>query len=174
MIGSHSPLQKAHKLLFLFKILRKAAIQVSSRLAMMKVHVIPMLQDNFSYLIVNKKNESVAIDPVEPEKLFSKLREENLQLKGVLITHHHEDHAGGNEKLLKTMEVPVWGGDERIPALSQRVKGDGDSISVLDGIEITALKTPCHTKGSISYLVKDIESEASKAAVFTGDTYVVY
>ena len=57
---------------------------------------VPMLKDNYAYLLVNKK-QAFAVDPVEPEKILAKLKEEQLELTGILTTHHHWDHAGGNE-----------------------------------------------------------------------------
>ena len=41
----------------------------------------------------------------------------------VLTTHHHWDHAGGNEQLLKlTGPILVYGGDNRIGGLTNKVK----------------------------------------------------
>ena len=44
-----------------------------------------------------------------------------------MTTHHHWDHAGGNEKLIAKLgetKVPVYGGDDRIGALTEKVKHD--------------------------------------------------
>jgi glyoxylase-like metal-dependent hydrolase (beta-lactamase superfamily II) len=39
-----------------------------------------------------------------------------------LTTHHHDDHAGGNEKLAEAVKgIEVVGGDDRIPALNKKV-----------------------------------------------------
>ena len=58
-------------------------------------------------------------------------REEGVKVSVVLTTHHHWDHAGGNEELLKkTGNIPVYGGDDRIGGLSHKVK-HGDRFKVL-------------------------------------------
>ena len=50
----------------------------------------------------------------------------------VLTTHHHWDHADGNPGLLKALNesIPVYGHDERIPALSNKVNHN-DNIQVV-------------------------------------------
>ena len=46
-----------------------------------------------------------------------------MKLTSVITTHHHWDHAGGNEKLIaKTGPLPVYGGDDRIGALTNKVE----------------------------------------------------
>ena len=48
-----------------------------------------------------------------------------MKLEVVLTTHHHWDHAGGNEQLLKlTGPLTVYGGDDRIGGLTNKVKHD--------------------------------------------------
>lgn len=38
----------------------------------MRVHIIPALQDNYMYLLVDEaSNEAAVVDPVEPEKVYS-------------------------------------------------------------------------------------------------------
>lgn len=56
-------------------------------------------------------------------QLLSAIAEEGVKLSCVLTTHHHWDHAGGNEKLIaKTGKIPVYGGDNRIGALTDKVQ----------------------------------------------------
>lgn len=50
-------------------------------------------------------------------------KKENATITHILTTHHHSDHAGGNEEISKLVkEVNVLGGDDRIPALSSKVR----------------------------------------------------
>ena len=55
-------------------------------------------------------------------------------MSAILTTHHHWDHAGGNEQLLKLLkgDVKVYGGDNRIGGLTHKVK-QGDMIEVFNG-----------------------------------------
>lgn len=90
-----------------------------------------------------------------------------VQLKSVLTTHHHWDHAGGNEKLVSksSKALKVYGGDDRIGALTDKVH-QNDEIR-LGSLTIRCLFTPCHTTGHICYY---IDSPNGQRAVFTGDT----
>jgi hydroxyacylglutathione hydrolase len=80
----------------------------------------------------------------------------------------YSDHAGGNARLVKKVkDVQVYGGDERIPALTHPVQ-DG-AVFKLGTLEIQALHTPCHTTGHICYYVKG----NNERVVFTGDTLFI-
>ena len=68
----------------------------------MEVKIIPCLNDNYSYLILdkNKKNACV-IDPSESKPIIEIIEKNELNLKYILNTHHHYDHVDGNKKLKK-------------------------------------------------------------------------
>ena len=91
----------------------------------MRVNFVPALQDNLMYLLYDQSTKQVAaIDPVEPEKLAQSI-EPGYKLVSALTTHHHWDHSGGNEKFSQMFPgIPFYGGDDRIPALSHKVKHD--------------------------------------------------
>ena len=66
----------------------------------MRIEIIPCLQDNYSYLIIDETNNSACVvDPSESEPIINFLKNKNIKLKYILNTHHHYDHIGGNEKL---------------------------------------------------------------------------
>ena len=68
----------------------------------MIVEVIPCLQDNYSYLIIDKiNNTACVIDPSESKPIINFLEKENINLKYILKKHHHYDHVGGNKDLKK-------------------------------------------------------------------------
>ncbi|XP_069037084.1 hydroxyacylglutathione hydrolase-like protein isoform X2 [Lepisosteus oculatus] len=103
--------------------------------------------------------------------LLEILRREGLSLTAVLTTHHHWDHARGNEELAK--EVPglkVYGGDDRIGALTDKVFHAQDLK--FGSINVRCLFTPCHTSGHMCYFVWEDDC-ADAPAVFTGDTLFV-
>ncbi|XP_073836866.1 hydroxyacylglutathione hydrolase tenzing norgay isoform X3 [Musca autumnalis] len=134
----------------------------------MKVKILPALQDNYMYLIVcDATKEAAIVDPVDPECVLDAVKQEQVNLTKVLTTHHHWDHAGGNEKLLKMCQksLQVYGGDERIGGLNCKVTQD-DAIQIGD-LKVTCLFTPCHTTGHICYYV---EAPNGERCVFTGDT----
>ncbi|KAM6080103.1 hydroxyacylglutathione hydrolase, mitochondrial isoform 3-T3 [Theristicus caerulescens] len=89
----------------------------------MKVELLPALTDNYMYLLIDEETKEAAIvDPVQPQKVLDAVKKHGVKLTTVLTTHHHWDHAGGNEKLVK-MEtgLRVYGGDSRVGALTQKV-----------------------------------------------------
>lgn len=137
-------------------------------LSNMNVVILPALQDNYMYLIICSQTRDAAIvDPVDPDSVLKAIEEENCNLTKVFTTHHHWDHAGGNEKLVKKFqkELTVYGGDDRIGALTKKV-GQGDRLKI-GNLDVLCLFTPCHTTGHICYYV---ESPNGERAVFTGDT----
>lgn len=147
--------------------------QSCSHCSGMQVHVLPALSDNYMYLVVDEvTGEAAIVDPVEPEKVLSAVQQHGARLSTILTTHHHWDHAGGNEKMVAAAggELRVVGGDERIPALNHMVR-DGDCIKV-GSLLVQCLSTPCHTSGHICYYIRDAAS-AADAAVFTGDTLFI-
>ncbi|XP_026636350.1 hydroxyacylglutathione hydrolase, mitochondrial isoform X3 [Microtus ochrogaster] len=139
---------------------------------MMKVELLPALTDNYMYLIIDEDTKEAAIvDPVQPQKVIETVKKHRVKLTTVLTTHHHWDHAGGNEKLVKLEPgLKVYGGDDRIGALTHKVT----HLTTLQvgSLSVKCLSTPCHTSGHICYFVsKPGSSEPS--AVFTGDTLFV-
>ncbi|XP_003417826.1 hydroxyacylglutathione hydrolase, mitochondrial isoform X1 [Loxodonta africana] len=140
--------------------------------AAMKVELLPALTDNYMYLVIDKDTKEAAIvDPVQPQKVMETVKKHGVKLTTVLTTHHHWDHAGGNEKLVKLEPgLKVYGGDDRIEALTNKVT----HLSVLQvgSLSVKCLSTPCHTSGHICYFVSKPGS-SEPPAVFTGDTLFV-
>ncbi|XP_041978032.1 hydroxyacylglutathione hydrolase, mitochondrial isoform X2 [Aricia agestis] len=135
----------------------------------MDVKVLPALQDNYMYLIVDKATKEAAIvDPVAPETVLEAVNEQGVKLTTVLTTHHHWDHAGGNEDLVKKHPgLNVYGGDDRIGALTKKVTHN--TKFNIGSLNVECLFTPCHTSGHICYYVTAPEDNVDPA-VFTGDT----
>ncbi|XP_001602195.1 hydroxyacylglutathione hydrolase, mitochondrial isoform X1 [Nasonia vitripennis] len=133
----------------------------------MKVEILPALKDNYMYLIIDEDTQEAAIvDPVSPDQVLAAVKENNCKLTKILTTHHHWDHAGGNKCLSCSVpDVQVYGGDDRIDALTCKV-GHGSVIN-LGNLKIECLHTPCHTRGHICYYVT---KDCAEPAVFTGDT----
>ncbi|KAL5801283.1 hypothetical protein ACOSQ3_032915 [Xanthoceras sorbifolium] len=139
----------------------------------MKIFHIPCLEDNYSYLIIDEgTKEAAVVDPVEPEKVLEAAKRHGVDLKIILTTHHHWDHAGGNEKMKEMVPgIKVYGGSlDNVKGCTDKVES-GDKFSLGANVNILSLHTPCHTKGHISYYVTNKEGE--DPAVFTGDTLFI-
>jgi len=132
----------------------------------MKIKIIPCLQDNYSYLIIDEdKNIACVIDPSEADPIIQYLENNNIKLKVILNTHHHYDHVGGNKKLKEKYGASIIGyvGDkERIPEIDICVKDQ--ETWVYENFEAKIIHIPGHTLGHICFYFQKEES------VFTGDT----
>jgi hydroxyacylglutathione hydrolase len=131
----------------------------------MLVTPIACLRDNYAYLIcADGEKAALCIDPSEAGPVLLALEHAGLELAGILNTHHHWDHVGGNQELLaRTGDLPVYGhasDRERIPG-QNRFLEDGDEFD-LAGMHFRILHIPGHTMGAVAYIIED--------AVFTGDT----
>lgn len=170
-------------------------------LTTMKIVPVPVRQDNYAYLIIDPKSKTAAVvDPYDPNKVIRAAQDENVELSGtILTTHHHHDHSGGNEELIRLMtqadrgsqptkgSIQVYGGSSKIPGLTtlathqmnfelDRARTSGsedDDDQNRSRISVTCLATPCHTRDSISFYVRDLSIPKSPGVVFTGDTLFV-
>lgn len=137
----------------------------------MRVVVVPVLSDNYAYLLIDDKSRTaMAVDPAEAHLVTARAQEEGVSIVGVLTTHHHSDHAGGNSAMVaKIPGIKVYGGRlDSVQACTDPL--DHSSEFGLGDIKIQALHTPGHTRGSISYYCTQ---EGQTGAVFTGDTMFV-
>ena len=132
----------------------------------MEIQIIPCLQDNYSYLIIDKtKSIACVIDPSEAKPVIKYLEDKNIHLKYILNTHHHYDHVGGNKELKEKYGASVIGykGDkDRIPEIDIQVS-DQD-IWHKENFQAKIFHIPGHTLGHICFYFYNEES------VFTGDT----
>ena len=121
-------------------------------------------EDNYIWLIRGKSPDRVAIvDPGDADPVLAALEKQRLKPAAILCTHHHGDHVGGVEDLLKHYSIPVYGpARERIPTLTHRLK-DGDHINLAElGLEFDVLDVPGHTAGHVAYV--------GGGLLFCGDT----
>ena len=126
------------------------------------VHTIPAFTDNYIWLFHQQESsEAYVVDPGDADPVLEALERLNLTLKGILITHHHNDHVGGIEQLVSQYPVPVYGPKGITQAT--KIMSDGDRLEIAETtfnvIEITG-----HTLDHIAYY------SASEPLVFLGDT----
>lgn len=62
----------------------------------------------------------LGVDVIAPEISF--LQEHQHQLRGILLTHGHEDHAGGVSYVISDIPVPVYGSRLTLGMLAERLK----------------------------------------------------
>ena len=132
----------------------------------MRVEIIPCLQDNYSYLIIDDNNNSACVvDPGEAKPIVDYLKNKNIKLKYILNTHHHFDHIGGNEYLKKKFGSIVVGFKKdinRIPEID--ILLEDNQIWKAENFKAKIIHIPGHTTGHICFHF------FQEKLVFTGDT----
>ena len=132
----------------------------------MRIEIIPCLQDNYSYLIIDESNNSACvIDPSEANPIISFVENNNIKLQYILNTHHHFDHIGGNKDLKKKFGSTVLGFKEdshRIPEID--ILLEDDQIWKAQNFIAKIIHIPGHTLGHICFYF------FNEKLIFTGDT----
>ena len=138
----------------------------------MKIERIPVLSDNYIFLLYELKNRTAAVvDPAVAKPVLKRLEELGLDLVAIFNTHHHSDHVGGNRELIKHFpNLCVYGGAEdrgRIPG-QQVFLAEGDTVEFA-GETAQVFFVPGHTRAHIAYYFPPIERE-DRGNLFCGDT----
>lgn len=130
--------------------------------------------DNFIYLIGSKSTREVAIiDPAwDIEALLNHIKEKELKLASVLVTHYHPDHIGGGmgghsiegiAELLEKDPVKIFvhkleaEGVKKVTGVSDtdlNIVESGDHLTIGEN-DIEFLHTPGHTPGSQCFKVNN-------------------
>ena len=132
----------------------------------MEVKIIPCLEDNYAYLLIdNTNNTACIIDPSEASPIINYLEKNKIKLSFILNTHHHYDHVGGNKKLKEIYGAKVIGyidDKKRIPEIDIIVKNN--QIWKEKNFEAKIIHIPGHTKGHICFYF------FNEKKIFSGDT----
>ncbi|MCC3316317.1 MBL fold metallo-hydrolase [Nocardia africana] len=109
------------------------------------------------------RSDCVVIDPGPKDKAHSEAiaRATDGHIALTLITHHHHDHTGGIDRLVKLTGTPVRAMDPKYLSGASAPLTDGEVVEAA-GLRLTVLGTPGHTQDSVSLLLDD--------ALITGDT----
>eukprot|EP01063_Lacrimia_lanifica_P040261 TRINITY_DN9076_c0_g1_i2.p1 TRINITY_DN9076_c0_g1~~TRINITY_DN9076_c0_g1_i2.p1 ORF type:complete len:254 (+),score=101.03 TRINITY_DN9076_c0_g1_i2:87-848(+) len=132
----------------------------------MDVLCVPCLSDNYGWLVHCRATGCTAsVDTPDAGPLAAALDTKGWRLTHILNTHHHHDHVGGNEALVRKYGCRVVGFGKdaaRIPGITDFVH-EGDEVAV-GNLKAAVIETPGHTTGHIVY-----HFPADKA-LFSGDT----
>ncbi len=125
----------------------------------------------------------IVVDPGGAEEdIINFIKEENLDIQGILLTHGHFDHIMGVEKIKEFTKCKVYAhkeeqsiledpkynfsaemGNRGIIVEADVFLEDGDIIG-FKSFKMKTIFTPGHTKGGVCYL------DESNEVMFTGDT----
>ncbi len=137
----------------------------ASDLYIKQIPVGPM--QNFAYLIGSQsRGECFAVDPAwEPQKVIDEAANDQMKIKGLLVTHYHQDHCGGSygghqipgvAELHATLGVKVYANTHEVDGIIKvtgLAKNDfhichGGDVLDVGGINLKLIHTPGHTPGS--------------------------
>ena len=137
--------------------------------------LLPAFQTNTWLLFDDESMEAMIIDPSAPSHtLLNRIKEKGLKVLGIINTHGHGDHIGGNKFFSEhlTCELAIHIEDEQMLInnklnLSSYIGEDitpfpatkllsGDDVLMLGKNRLQIIHTPGHTKGSICILCEKI------------------
>lgn len=115
-------------------------------------HFLLSVNETNCYIIAcSNTGKAAIIDPGEwNDQMADFIKEQDLALNLVLLTHGHGDHTGGIEALKRAMDVEVAahaGGPS-----PDRILTEGDLVEV-GQIKVKVLETPGHSDDSLSFVV---------------------
>ena len=130
----------------------------------MKIEILPILKDNYTYILKGDNGEIGIVDPGEAQPVLEYLDANSLKPSIIFNTHHHGDHIAGNDEITKR-----YGCKLAAPAIEPRIENadirlmEGSDFS-FGGEKVRIIETPGHTSGHIClYFPKS-------RALFSGDT----
>ncbi|MDI9502091.1 MAG: MBL fold metallo-hydrolase [Tissierellia bacterium] len=147
----------------------------------MQVQRIPagIYQANCYLVMDDTTREAVLIDPAgDAPFLLKKIREQEADVKAILLTHGHGDHIGAAQELKDTLSVPILAHKDEVELLKDpnlnlsksmfhgpySIRPDQvfseETLPYLSGIQV--IHTPGHTEGSVCFIIEQ--------AMLSGDT----
>lgn len=132
---------------------------------MLEVVAVPVLTDNYVWLIHNRDSEeTAAVDPSVAAPVLDAAAARGWQLTQVLNTHWHPDHTGGNAGIQGATGAPITAPTEaeRVSKVD-RIVAEGDRVSIA-GAEAVVWDIPAHTAGHVAYYFEQ------ERMIFVGDT----
>jgi hydroxyacylglutathione hydrolase len=129
----------------------------------LNISAIPALADNYIWLLTAADKRCAVVDPGEAQPVLDVLKGRGLDLRYILLTHHHYDHVDGVPELLEQSGASVYGpADDRLPFVDT-VCREGEKIR-LEELELSfqVLEVPAHTRSHIAFY--------GHGALFCGDT----
>lgn len=123
------------------------------------VYFIPILNDNYVFVLVNDKNQGLIIDPGSSREVIDFLENMRIVPVGILITHSHPDHVGGLSQILsRYSDFPVISSSQR------------DQLAIIssEGFQLEIINSPGHLKDHIMFY------EPQEKWLFCGDVLFRY
>jgi len=132
---------------------------------MTQITVLPILEDNYAYLIETNDGHVAVIDPGSAEPVIEVLEAKGLKLDFIINTHHHWDHVNGNIKLKEKYGAIIIGPEAEREKIKNMDKGISEASGLqIDDLALQVIETPGHTLGGICLYAP------TEGVLFTGDS----
>lgn len=123
---------------------------------------ISAFDDNYIWLII-KQQQAIVVDPGDAEPVIHALKQQQLKLNAILITHWHGDHTNGIKELIQAYPDAVVIGPQHSKIPASDIVQDMQCFTVA-GIKFQTLAVPGHTLEHVAY------HQADYNWLFSGDT----
>ena len=136
------------------------------------------------YLVKAQSNQGLIIDPgADGEQILKAIAEDDLVVKGIILTHGHFDHIGavdvirretgaevmihqGDQEALVNPQrnLSFFGGEGLAVQAADRLLNEGELVEIGPNLSFTVLSTPGHSPGGICLY------HQQAGVLFSGDT----
>ncbi|MFO1472722.1 MAG: MBL fold metallo-hydrolase [Turneriella sp.] len=101
---------------------------------------------NYQYIVCDHERNALVIDPLDTTQIGELIRDQKLKVKGILLTHEHNDHAAEAAPLQKAWHVPVYSSatNAALVKAGVTVVADGGLIPFSKEFSVRAVETPGH------------------------------
>jgi len=112
--------------------------------------VVGLYGENCYFLTIN--NDLIIVDPGdEYNKLNNIIKNNNYNLKAILITHAHFDHIGALKDLLNEYKVPVYYNNINNEIEYGKLINIEEKDYIIDNFKFKVIKTPGHRNDLVTY-----------------------
>ncbi|MFP4402463.1 MAG: hydroxyacylglutathione hydrolase C-terminal domain-containing protein [Candidatus Nanoarchaeia archaeon] len=122
---------------------------------------------NFHFIIQLNNKTAWIIDPYDTKAIEKEINKRGLNVVGIINTHSHYDHIGGNDYFLHKYNCELIVPQNSEISHSTREVADGEVIELDKNTQLRAISTPGHMRVHFSYLI--IES-GKEVGALCGDS----
>ncbi|MBC7741207.1 MAG: hydroxyacylglutathione hydrolase [Bdellovibrionaceae bacterium] len=120
------------------------------------VEIIPILNDNYVFAILNaERTEALIVDPGDAAPVLKWIKEKNVKVVGILLTHHHNDHIGGALELKTRYDAAIYAPHKnKLQIRFADIYVSQGQTYKINSFHFEVDELPGHTLGHIAYWFK--------------------